>query len=131
MFYIKTQNGSISSIVKAQILGDFAAQEITGDSGEAKLAGMRVIVNRRADAANPKRIEVRARKLTIAGGVGTAHGNRYDLAQHCGIRLALTEQTRTRRKERERCLAEDWARRPADLRRKSGIVGCRYLEGRP
>ena len=41
---------------------------------------MQVIANRRAEAANPMRVEdVRTRKLTIAIGQGTVHRNYYNL----------------------------------------------------
>jgi hypothetical protein len=85
MFDIKVQNGSISALVKAQIMADIAALRGGGD----EVARMVIIANRRADAANPRWVEdVRARKLCIARGAGVVHGIRYDLEQQFGIGLA-------------------------------------------
>jgi len=54
---------------------------------------MRIIANRRAAAANPAWVEdVRARKLTIANGQGTVHGNFYNLQEQHGIDLTSTAQ---------------------------------------
>jgi len=50
---------------------------------------MQIIANRRAEAADSRWIEdVRARKLTIANGVGVVHGVSIDLANQFGITLA-------------------------------------------
>lgn len=50
---------------------------------------MRIVANRRADAASARWVEdVRRRKLTIANGAGMVHGRRYDLADDYGIGLA-------------------------------------------
>jgi hypothetical protein len=88
MFDIRVQNGSINAIVKAQILHDFAALGSQDNAADAEVARMRIIANRRADAANPRWVEdVRARKLTIAEGVGTVHGNNYNLEEQYGIGL--------------------------------------------
>jgi putative peptidoglycan binding protein len=88
MFDILTQNGGIRPTVEATIREDFARldPELAGDDRE--VARMRIIANRRAEAANPRWIaDVRARKLTIAEGTGTVHGKRYDLGQMYGIAL--------------------------------------------
>lgn len=54
-----------------------------------EVARLRIIANRRAEAANRKWVEdVRARKLTIANGEGTVHGRFYDLQEQYGIGLA-------------------------------------------
>jgi len=83
MFDILTQNGSISSAVKAQIMNDFA-----GLSPGDEVARLRIIANRRAEAAKARWVEdVRARKLTIANGEGVVHGCRYHLADDYGIGL--------------------------------------------
>ena len=88
MFDIKVQNGSISRIVKEQILQDFKSLSGADDPANAEVARMRIIANRRAEAANPRWVEdVRARKLTIAEGIGVVHGNHYDLAAQYGIRM--------------------------------------------
>ncbi len=89
LFDIKVQNGSISDIVKAQITGDFAALTPSGNADADEVARLRIIANRRAEAANPKWVEdVRTRKLTIANGQGTVHGRVYDLQEQYGIGLA-------------------------------------------
>lgn len=86
MFDIVVQNGSISGLVKAQILSDFAA--IPAAAGDAEVQRMVIIANRRAEAARPAWVEdVRSRKLCIARGTGTVHGIRYDLQQQFGIGL--------------------------------------------
>jgi hypothetical protein len=83
MFDILTQNGSISSAVKARIVGDFA-----GVSPGDEVARLRIIANRRAEAARARWVEdVRARKLTIANGEGVVHGCHYHLADDFGIGL--------------------------------------------
>jgi hypothetical protein len=86
MFDIAVQNGGIPSSVKAIIFEDFETldQRPAGESFE--LARMRIIANRRAEAANPKWIEdVRKRKLCIAEGSGRVHGIEYDLEEQFGI----------------------------------------------
>ncbi len=89
MFDIKVQNGSISDLVKAQIEQDFQQLDQTLPPDQAEVARMRIIANRRAEAANPAWVEdVRARKLSIANGQGTVHGNNYDLQEQYGIDLS-------------------------------------------
>lgn len=84
MFDICVQNGSISSVVKAQIMADFATMPDKND----QVQRMRIIANRRSAAANPKFVnDVRTRKLTIAEGKGTVHGITYDLEEQFGLRL--------------------------------------------
>jgi len=88
LFDIKTQNGSIKPVVKAQIENDFKRLERSAGGADDEVARLRIIANRRAEAANPRWIEdVRRRKLTIAEGGGVVHGNRYNLATQYGIRL--------------------------------------------
>ena len=88
MFDIKVQNGSISDLVKAQIKQDFAQLGISGDPADLEVARLRIIANRRAEAAKPQWVEdVRTRKLTIANGIGVVHGNHYDLEEQYGITL--------------------------------------------
>ncbi len=49
---------------------------------------LRIVANRRAEAANPQWIEdVRTRKLCIANGEGTVHGRFYNLEDQFGIGL--------------------------------------------
>jgi hypothetical protein len=99
MFDIVVQNGSIGHIVRAEIERDFRAMSVERDgadgSPEHETARMRVVANRRAEAARPQWVQdVRERKLTIANGEGTVHGGHYDLAEDYGIRLvpfALSE----------------------------------------
>ncbi|MFA5033202.1 MAG: peptidoglycan-binding domain-containing protein [bacterium] len=87
MFDIKVQNGSINKTVKTIIQNDFS--KISGLSGEAlEVAKMRVVANRRAEAANSKWVEdVRSRKLCCANGEGVVHNISYSLSAQFGIRL--------------------------------------------
>ena len=88
MFDIKAQNGSISERIKSQITGDFGRINPVLSSEEAEVERLRIIANRRAAAAKASWVEdVRARKLTIANGQGTVHGNFYDLKQQYGLGL--------------------------------------------
>jgi putative peptidoglycan binding protein len=88
MFDIRVQNGSIASTTRAQIQRDFATLEAGVDADTFEVARLRVIANRRAEAANPRWVEdVRARKLTIANGKGAIHGAYYDLEGQYGISL--------------------------------------------
>jgi hypothetical protein len=88
MFDIKVQNGSISEVVRAQIEQDFERLEPTGDWDAEEVVRLRIIANRRAEAAGPAWIEdVRTRKLTIVNGAGTVHGSFYSLEEQYGIRL--------------------------------------------
>ena len=88
MFDIKVQNGSISDLVKAQIEGDFARMDPELSSDEVEVERLRIVANRRAAAAKAEWVEdVRARKLTIANGQGTVHGNFYDLKEQYGLGL--------------------------------------------
>ncbi|MEQ1821089.1 MAG: peptidoglycan-binding domain-containing protein [Fimbriimonadaceae bacterium] len=87
MFDIRTQNGSIKPATKDLIMADFAALPAMPEA-EREVARMRIVANRRAEASNPVWIEdVRKRKLTIANGTGTVHGQQYDLATTYGILL--------------------------------------------
>lgn len=88
MFDICVQNGSIADSVKALILADFGKLPQSASPEETELAKMRIVANRRAEAANPKFIEdVRRRKLCIAEGKGVVHGISYDLAAQFGLDL--------------------------------------------
>ncbi len=88
MFDIKTQNGSISPLVKSQIMADFAHLGSDLSTDEAEEARLVIVANRRAEACNPRWIEdVRKRKLAIAQGEGMVHGNYLHLEDQFGIRL--------------------------------------------
>ena len=88
MFDIRVQNGSIAAPTRAQIERDFSTMAAGGDADALEVARLRIIANRRAEAANPKWVEdVRARKLTIANGTGTVHGAHYNLEGQYGIGL--------------------------------------------
>lgn len=88
LFDILVQNGSISTLVRAQIERDVECLGDAGDPDEREVAVLRIIANRRAEAANPRWVEdVRVRKLTIANGEGVVHGNHYHLESQYGIRL--------------------------------------------
>ncbi len=55
---------------------------------EQETARLRIVANRRAEAANRKWVEdVRERKLCIANGSGNVHGITYDLEGQFGIGL--------------------------------------------
>lgn len=85
MFDIVTQNGSINATVAGLIDADFAKLPAGQTDETPKLA---IVANRRAEASNPKWVEnVRARKLVIANGRGTANGMTYDLAKSYAITL--------------------------------------------
>ncbi|TAN62793.1 peptidoglycan-binding protein [bacterium] len=88
MFDINVQNGSISTVVKAQIMADFknTAKDLSDD--ETEISKMRIIANRRAEAATKEWVEdVRARKLCVANGNGVVHGVNYNIEEQFGIRL--------------------------------------------
>jgi len=88
MFDIRVQNGSIGAITRAQIERDFSSIAADTDPDGVEVARLCIVANRRAEAANPKWVEdVRARKLTIANGAGSVHGNHYDLEAQYGIGL--------------------------------------------
>jgi len=88
MFDIKTQNGSISTAVNAQILADYRNLSSGMNDDETETAKLRIIANRRAEAAKARWVEdVRARKLCIANGGGTVHGVQYDIDEQFGIGL--------------------------------------------
>ena len=88
MFDIKVQNGSISELLKGQIKLDFARMDPKLSSHEVEVERLRIIANRRASAAKAEWVEdVRTRKLTIANGRGTVHGNFYDLKEQYGLGL--------------------------------------------
>lgn len=87
MFDIKVQNGSISSLVKTVILNDFKNLPADLSEEEMEVYKMRIVANRRAEAANPRWVDdVRARKLCCANGGGIVHGINYDLEGQFGIR---------------------------------------------
>lgn len=89
MFDIKVQNGGINDSIKAQIMMDIdgLAKDLSREDSEVQR--LRIVTNRRADAANPQwREDVRTRKLCIANGGGIVHGIHYDLEGQFGIRLA-------------------------------------------
>ncbi|TAK09722.1 MAG: peptidoglycan-binding protein [Candidatus Manganitrophaceae bacterium] len=99
MFDILVQNGSISNIVRAQILHDYEKIDPGLEEADAEVARMTIVANRRAEAANPRWIEdVRARKLCCARGQGRVHGIEIDLENQYGIGL-----------------------RPASMKERSGI----------
>jgi len=89
MFDIAVQNGGISAKVKNIIYEDF--ETLKNDlisREEMEIAKMRIIANRRAEAANAKWAEdVRTRKLCIAEGFGRVHGIDYDLEGQFGIEM--------------------------------------------
>jgi hypothetical protein len=88
MFDIKTQNGSISDLVKTQILTAFKDLPKDLPDDQLEVQKMRIVANRRAEAANPMWVEdVRARKLCCANGEGLVHGIHYDLGGQFGIKV--------------------------------------------
>jgi hypothetical protein len=92
MFDIIVQNGSISPAVGAQIEADRQRLDPGLDAQAREAETLRIVANRRAEAANPRWVEdVRTRKLCIANGGGRVHGAFYDLEQQYG--LSLEQQT--------------------------------------
>lgn len=88
MFDIVVQNGGINAVVKAQIMGEFAAMSGSLPDDESEAGKMRIIANKRAEAANARWVEdVRSRKLCCANGGGAVHGINYNLEEQFGIRL--------------------------------------------
>lgn len=88
MFDIKVQNGSISELVKTRILSEFKTLPANLAKDKLEVEKMRIIANRRAEAAKAEWIEdVRARKLCIANGKGVVHGINYDLEGQFGVRM--------------------------------------------
>jgi Putative peptidoglycan binding domain len=86
MFDIATQGGSISTIVRAQILADFSHLQV--NAPDTEVAKMCIVANRRAAASLPQYVDdVRTRKLTVANGSGVVHGIFYDLADMFGLTL--------------------------------------------
>lgn len=89
MFDIVTQNGSIKPVTRAQIQGDIRALPAGLDDSEREVRMLKIVANRRAEAASPQWVDdVRRRKLCIASGEGVVHGIRYNLDAQFGIRLA-------------------------------------------
>lgn len=88
MFDICVQNGSISDATARLIQAGFAALPADLAPEQAEVERMRIVANRRAEAANPRFVEdVRTRKLCIAEGRGTVHGIAYDLEGQFGLGL--------------------------------------------
>jgi len=88
MFDISVQNGGIKEPVTTRIKRDFATLDSGLGSDDLEVGKLRIIANRRAEAASRRWVEdVRARKLTIANGEGVVHGRRYELETQYGIRL--------------------------------------------
>jgi hypothetical protein len=88
MFDIAVQNGGVSPMVAAQIDRDIARIDPGLPPPEQEVERLRIVANRRAEAANPRWIEdVRERKLCIANGRGRVHGAYYDLEQQYGLTL--------------------------------------------
>lgn len=89
MFDIAVQNGTIKEPMTTRIRQDFAKLDRALAGDDLEVAKLRIIANRRAEAATKRWVEdVRARKLAIANGAGTVHGRQYDLETQYGIRLA-------------------------------------------
>ena len=83
MFDIIVQNGGISAAVGAQIESDISRLDPSLGPQAAEQDRLRIIANRRAEAANPRWVEdVRERKLCIANGGGRVHGAFYDLDEY-------------------------------------------------
>ena len=88
MFDIKVQNGSITDKTKRLILANFETIAKSLPQDELEVTKMRIVANRRADAAKSKWVDdVRTRKLCCANGGGVVHGIEYDLENQLGISL--------------------------------------------
>ncbi|MBI1822489.1 MAG: peptidoglycan-binding protein [Nitrospirae bacterium] len=86
MYDIVVQNGGIGKITDAQIIADCKKIDSGLSSDDQEVERLKIIANRRADAANPRWVEdVRKRKLCIALGEGIVHGRHYDLLGQYGI----------------------------------------------
>jgi hypothetical protein len=87
-FDLMVQNGGIPAAVNALVRSDIAALGAQLSDEDREVAKMKILANRRAEAARPAYVEdVRNRKLCIALGTGTVHGRAYDLAADYGIEL--------------------------------------------
>ena len=89
MFDIVTQNGSIGSITSKAILAAFTKLSSGGDNEVPK---MTIVANQLADSLTRYADDVRTRKLTIAQGTGTVHGQYYDVGEMFGITLSAFMQ---------------------------------------
>jgi hypothetical protein len=90
LFDILVQNGSISAVTEAQILTDCGRLHSSLSDDELEVERMKIIANRRAEAAKAQWVEdVRRRKLTIATGEGTVHGRYYNLQEQYGLGLDI------------------------------------------
>ncbi|HEX9079991.1 MAG TPA: hypothetical protein VF795_10405, partial [Desulfuromonadaceae bacterium] len=88
MFDIQVQNGGIGDAVQERIRADFRALPQTLSDEGVEEERLRIVANRRAEAARTRYAEdVRARKLCIATGGGTVHGITYDLDGQFGVGL--------------------------------------------
>jgi hypothetical protein len=93
MFDIAVQNGGISDKVRGRISDDTVKLGQGLSPEDIEVAKMKIIANRRAEAANPRFIEdVRRRKLCIAEGKGVVHGIAYDLAVQFGLDLSRVNE---------------------------------------
>lgn len=91
MFDILVQNGSINAVTDAQIKTDCARLDPSLSDEGREVESMKIIANRRAEAAKPQWVEdVRRRKLTIATGEGTVHGRYYNLEEQYGLSLGIS-----------------------------------------
>jgi peptidoglycan hydrolase-like protein with peptidoglycan-binding domain len=89
MFDIVTQNGSIGAVTRAQIRSDIEHLSPGLSDDDREVAMLRIVANRRAEAANPIWVDdVRRRKLCVANGKGIVHGIPFDLEADFGISLA-------------------------------------------
>lgn len=88
MFDIVVQNGSMGRTAPPLIRHDFSILGDDLDPESLEVERMRIIANRRAEAANPRWVEdVQRRKLCIANGEGQVHGSYYVLEDQYGICL--------------------------------------------
>ena len=101
MFDIKVQNGSISRLVRSQIMSEIKNLPRSLSEKDLEVERMRIVANRRAEASYTRWIEdVRSRKLCIANGMGVVHGVNYDIEEQYGLRLlkAVPEKKKSVRK---------------------------------
>jgi hypothetical protein len=74
--------------VQSLITADFQALPSDLSDEDREVEMLKIVANRRAEAANAKWVEdVRVRKLCIANGGGSVHGIQYDLDGQFGIGL--------------------------------------------
>ena len=88
LFDIMTQNGGIPVDCAREINSRITGLPVTPAGGPHEVAVLEVIADERAKFSRPQfQDDVRSRKLSLAHGEGTVHGNFFDLEDQYGIGL--------------------------------------------